>query len=72
MKFKEMIETLKTAVNERVEIRNSDNCEICNVPVATSGLNPYLDCDVVSWFPSGAPGRNATFTVLLDIGGEKE
>lgn len=72
MKFKEMIETLRTTVYERVEIRNSDNCEICNVPAAASGLNPYLDCDVVSWFPCGAPGKNATFTVLLNIGGEEE
>lgn len=72
MKLREMIETLKVTINERVEIRDADNCEICNVPVATSGLNPYLDCDVVSWFPHGAPGRDATFTVLLNIGGEEE
>ena len=68
MIFRDMIETLNTGINERVEIRDSDNCEICNVPIWTDGLKPYLDFNVISWFPHGSPNKNATFTVLLDTG----
>ena len=71
MIFRELIDTLNVKTIERVEIRDADNYEICNVPVINEkGLSPYLDSNVISWFPCGSPNKNATFTVLLDIGGE--
>lgn len=65
MKLKDMINTLQTA-NERVEIRDNQNYEICTCSTESEGWKPYQDRKVVGWFPHGAPKKDATFTVLID------
>lgn len=65
MKLKEMIQTLRTANYERVEIRNEDGWEIATFPANSTAIAPYLDCEVSEWFPHGAPGKAADFTVYI-------
>ena len=66
MKLKDMIDTLCNATFERVEIRDSQNCEICTCSTDSEGWKPYQDRKVVGWFPHGAPKKDATFTVLIE------
>ena len=65
MKLKDMIDTLKTP-NERVEIRDSQNNEICTCPTESEGWKPYQDRKVFGWIPHGAPHKDATFTVFIE------
>lgn len=79
MKLKDMILTLRTVAYERVEVRDEYGNEIftCNTSVfsgpptsSTCSLNAsfwetYKDYKVVEWFPHGAPGKDATFTVYI-------
>ena len=37
--------------SELVEIRDSDNYEICTTRSDRKGIAPYLDCEVIGWFP---------------------
>ena len=66
MKLKDMIDTLRTATYERVEIRDNQNNEICTCSTESEGWKPYQDRKVVRWFPHGAPKKDATFTVLIE------
>ena len=65
MTLKDMISTLRTITSERVEIRNYAGNEILTCPTNATGWEVYKDCKVVEWFPHGAPGKNATFTVYI-------
>ena len=65
MTLKDMIDTLRTPAYERVEIRNEDNYEILTCPTTSESWKQYQDCKVVSWFPHGAPNKDATFTVYI-------
>lgn len=67
MKLCEMIETLFPAMHERIEVRDSENKELFTCPIYSDGLEPYMKCEVVRWFPHGAPGKDATFTVAVNI-----
>ena len=64
MTLGDMIKTLRTQ-NERVEIRDSDNNEICTCPADSVDNIPFKDYYVTQWFPHGAPGKDATFTVCI-------
>ena len=67
MRLFEMIETLYPDMNERIEIRDSENNELFTCPIYSDGLEPYMECEVVRWFPHGVPGKDATFTVSVYI-----
>lgn len=70
MKLKEMIDTLRTVAYEKVEIRDGEyGNEILTCPATAKGWKPYQDCEVIEWFPHGAPGKTATFTVYVKEGG---
>lgn len=69
MTVDDMIKTLRRPDHERIEIRDSDNNEICTCPANSVHNMPFKDCYVTAWFPYGAPGRDATFTVCIDVGG---
>lgn len=71
MKFGEMIETLRAAQYERVEIRDSDNNEICTCPANSEGITLFKDYYVTAWFPHGAPNKDATFTVCVYDGAKR-
>ena len=66
MELYDMIITLLTNINERVEIRDSDGNELFTCPTDSDELAHYGECEVISWFPHGAPGKDATFTVSID------
>lgn len=68
MKLGDMIKALRRAAYERVEIRDSDNNEICTCPANSVDNIPFKDCYVTEWFPHGAPGKDATFTVCIRDG----
>lgn len=66
MTLGEMINTLRTARYERVEIRDDYGNEILTCKTSgLSGWETYKDCKVVEWFPHGAPNKDATFTVYV-------
>ena len=63
MTLRDMISTLRTS--ERVEIRNEDGYEILTCGTESRGLEPYLDCQVIDWFPHPAPFAKCDFTVSI-------
>lgn len=65
MTLKEMIDTLRTVAYEKVEIRDEEGNEILTSPTTAKGWEPYQNCNVIEWFPHGAPNKNATFTVYI-------
>ena len=71
MTLGDMIETLRITQYERVEIRDSDNNEICTCPAGSVDNMPFKDYYVTEWFPHGAPNKNATFTVCVYDGGKE-
>ena len=65
MTLKDMVDIIMRP--SRVEIRNSDNREICVCATDSLGVEPYLDKKVTRWFPGNPPGVNVNFVVLLEI-----
>lgn len=63
MKFKEMIDTLSQGYS--VAIRDEENENVCNTRTNLKGIIPYLDKDVIEWFPDGTMSNPASFTVML-------
>lgn len=63
MKFKEMIDTLNQCYT--VAIRDEENENVCNTRTDSKGIIPYLDKDVIKWFPDGTILNPASFTVQL-------
>ena len=63
MKFKEMIDTLSQGYT--VSIRDEENENVCNTRTNSKGIIPYLDKDVIKWFPDGTMSNPASFTVML-------
>lgn len=63
MKFKEMIDTLSQGYT--VAIRDEENENVCNTRTDSKGIIPYLDKDVIKWFPDGTMLNPASFTVQL-------
>ena len=67
MKLKDMITTLRTR-NERIEIRDEVGNELLTAPQDSDMLKFHFDVEVIAWFPHGAPGKDATFTVYIKGG----
>lgn len=65
MKLRDMINTLRTAQFERIEIRDFEGNEIFTCPVVSEGIKIYADWVVTEWFPRGADKKGATFTVYV-------
>ena len=63
MKVKEMIELLR--VDEKIEFRNEDNREICITNSNSEGMAPYLERDVLEWFPYNAQLLNKANLVII-------
>ena len=64
LKLNDMIVTLRTN-NERIEIRDAAGNELLTAPQDSSVIDSYLNRNVITWFPHGAPGKDATFTVYI-------
>ena len=64
MKLKDMITTLRTR-NERIEIRDEEGNELITAPQDSDMLKVLFDSEIIEWFPHGAPGKDATFTVFI-------
>ena len=65
MILKDMIDTLRTVAYEKVEIRDKNGNEILTCPTTSVGWKPYQNCEIIEWFPHGAPNKDATFTVYI-------
>lgn len=65
MTLKDMISTLRTIQYERIEVRDDYGIEIFTCKTDSSALKPYLGYTVTEWFPHGAPGSSADFTVYV-------
>lgn len=65
MRLGDMLKTLRTIFNERIEIRDSEGNEILTCPASSKAIIPFEDCEVTEWFPHAAPNKNATFTVYI-------
>lgn len=63
MKFKEMTDTLTQGYS--VAIRDEENENVCSARTDSKGIIPYLDKDVIKWFPDGSVLNPASFTVQL-------
>lgn len=63
MKFKEMIDTISQGYY--VAIRDEENETVCSTRTDSKGIIPYLDKDVIKWFPDGSMLNPASFTVQL-------
>lgn len=63
MKFKEMIDTLTQGYS--VTIRDEENEIICKTRTDSKGIIPYIDKDVIKWFPADTMLNPASFTVQL-------
>lgn len=63
MKFKEMTDTLSQGYS--VAIRDEENENVCSTRTDSKGIIPYLDKDVIKWFPDGSMLNPASFTVQL-------
>ena len=63
MKFKEMIDTLPQGYS--VSIRDEENENVCSTRTDSKGIIPYLDKDVIKWFPDGTMLNPASFAVQL-------
>ena len=63
MKLKELIDTLLSDCN--IAIRDENNENICTTRSNSKGVIPYLNKEVIKWFPSGTLLNPADFTVTL-------
>ena len=72
MELYDMINTLYPTINERVEIRDSNSNELFTCPVDSDELSRYGECEVISWFPHGAPGKDATVTIAINTEGKEK
>ena len=64
MKFRDMLETLRT--EGVVEIRDQDNIGVCVCNTDSKGVEPYTDLEVVEWFVfATSPLNSKSFCVLL-------
>lgn len=65
MTLGEMISKLRFSTE--LEIRNKHNEKVCELNTASYGIEPYLDIEVVEWFPNSFNCRGTQFTAFLDI-----
>ena len=61
MKFSDMLDRLR--IHTYVTIRDNENMEVCKCKTDSKGVEPYIDYDVIEWFPC----LDCGFVVLLDI-----
>lgn len=50
MKFGDMLHTLRTRC--KIEIRDKENTGVCICQSDSKGVDPYINYDVVEWFPA--------------------
>lgn len=63
MQLRDMIDTLNQCY--RVAIRDDDNNHVCTAWSVSKGVVPYLDKEVIMWFPDCTPVNQCDFTVIL-------
>jgi hypothetical protein len=49
-----------------ISIRDKDNMAICSCKTDSKGVDPYINCEVVEWFPGGSITA-ADIVVLIDL-----
>ena len=69
MKVREMIDTLR--MPQRLEIRDSENNEICVTNTNSNGVFPYLERSVKEWFTYRLTGaifnsKDADICILIE------
>ena len=69
MKVAEMIERLGRAVD--IEFRDSNDKYICDTKSISKGVEPYLEHNVLKWYP-GMTAMNTFICILIEdkSGGE--
>ena len=65
MKLKDMISTLRTIQFERIELRDDCENELFTCRADSYAITPYLEYEVIQWFPHGASKNNSDFTVYV-------
>ena len=51
-----------------ISIRDRDNIGICTCTTNSKGVDPYINCEVVEWFPSVASKCiGSDMVVLIDL-----
>lgn len=70
MTVQELVENLDNNHSEIIEIRDSENWEICTTRTDRRGVIPYLKCEIVCWFPFHS--LNGGICVLINDGEERE
>lgn len=64
MKLKDLLSTLRTIQFNTVEIRDENNLILFTAPATSPALEPYLEHEVLEWFPSNI-NKDINFTVSL-------
>lgn len=49
-----------------LSIRDRDNIGICTCETSSKGVDPYINYEVVEWFPGGS-STATDITVLIDL-----
>lgn len=57
MTLKEFTDLMCTNVEMSIELRDTDNQEICTCKSGSKGIKPYEDCNVNEWFTNLNNGR---------------
>lgn len=65
MRLGDMLHTLR--IECTIAIRDKDNIEICTCNTNSKGIDPYVNCEVVEWYPAVfSTAIGADFVVLLE------
>lgn len=72
MTFREMVE--KITISCDIDIRTKDDDPVCKCHSNSIGVEPYLDAEVVGWYPSqtGSLLSVRGFEVQLNLGGDED
>lgn len=71
MKLSDVLNNLR--IDCTIEIRDKDNMEICTCDTNSKGVDPYINCEVVEWFPVISSTVTGTdVVVLIDLEGNNE
>lgn len=63
MKLSDVLNNLR--IDCTIEIRDKDNNGICTCITNSKGVDPYINCEVVEWFPVISSTVTGTDVVVL-------
>ena len=50
-----------------IGIRDKDNVGICTCDTNSKGVNPYVNCEVIEWFPCVNDSTSTDAVFLIDL-----